>query len=239
MVEAGERVVKVYIAGPMRGIPQFNFPEFDRVAARWRKAGWDVVNPADLDREIGFDGSDISKADEAFVKMAMERDLDALKTCDAIVLLDGWADSEGARHELMVATDLGLYVFNERDHRVALTLIRTPNTATETRVVDPSTGGAKGSKIARFDLIPADVLYQLAEHYGRGASKYEDRNWERGYPWSLSFAAMQRHAWAFWNGETTDPDSGSHHMLAVMFHAAALVRFTTAFPEKDDRQVKP
>lgn len=105
----------------------------------------------------------------------------------------------------------------------------------EVRVKDPRTGGEKGSKLARFDLIPADVLLQFAEHYGKGAEKYEDRNWERGYAWGLSFAAMMRHAWAFWNGEDIDPETGSHHMIAVMFHAAALVRFTEAHPELDDR----
>lgn len=106
---------------------------------------------------------------------------------------------------------------------------------TEVRITDPRTGGEKGSKLARFDLIPADVLLQFAEHYGKGAEKYEDRNWERGYAWGLSFAAMMRHAWAFWNGEDYDPETGSHHMIAVMFHAAALVRFTEAHPELDDR----
>ena len=105
----------------------------------------------------------------------------------------------------------------------------------EVRVVNEQTGGEKGQKTARFDLLPPDVMWELAEHYGKGAAKYDDRNWELGYNYSLSFAALMRHAWAFWNGEDYDPDSGSHHMVAVMFHAAALVRFTRMYPELDDR----
>lgn len=105
----------------------------------------------------------------------------------------------------------------------------------EVRVVDPSTGGEKGQKLARFDLIPAGPLWEVARHYGVGARKYEDRNWERGYRWSLSFGAMMRHAWLFWRGEDRDPETGTHHMAAVVFHALALIEFTTTHPQLDDR----
>ena len=47
----------------------------------------------------------------------------------------------------------------------------------EVRVVDEKTGGIKGQKLARFDLIPPEVEWALAEHYGRGCLKYQDRNW--------------------------------------------------------------
>lgn len=107
--------------------------------------------------------------------------------------------------------------------------------AEEMRVVDPKTGGAKGSKLARFDLLPPEALFMVAEHFGRGAEKYEDRNWERGYKWSLSFAAMQRHAWAFWGGESTDAETQSHHLAAVVFHALALMTYEARGLGTDDR----
>jgi hypothetical protein len=68
-----------------------------------------------------------------------------------------------------------------------------------------------------------------------GARKYEDNNWRKGYKWSLNFAALMRHAWAFWRGETYDPESGLHHMAHVVFHALALVNNTTEHPDYDDR----
>lgn len=105
----------------------------------------------------------------------------------------------------------------------------------EVRVVDATTGGEKGAKLARFDLLPAKPLWELAEHYGRGARKYADRNWERGYKWSLSFAAMMRHSWAFWRGEDIDPETGSPHIVAVAWHALALREFMVTHPELDDR----
>jgi hypothetical protein len=98
-----------------------------------------------------------------------------------------------------------------------------------------ATGGQKGKKPARFDLLPAGPLWEVAEHYGKGAEKYDERNWERGYAWSLSFAAMMRHAWAWWRGEDVDPENGGHHMAAVVFHALALLEFRTTHPGYDDR----
>lgn len=126
--------------------------------------------------------------------------------------------------------------------------LRVPD-GQETRTVS-ETGGAKGSKLARFDLIPWDVLTDIAEHYGRGAFKYEDRNWERGYDWGLSLAALHRHLAAHWNGDVydTDPylygvesdgtptytreeieafpaDEKALHITAVAWHALALSAF--------------
>ena len=105
----------------------------------------------------------------------------------------------------------------------------------ETRAVDPVTGGEKGTKLARFDLIPVVPLEAVATHYGIGATKYEDRNWERGYRWSYSFAAMMRHAWAFWRGEDIDPETGSPHLAAVVFHALALMEYGDTNRANDDR----
>lgn len=97
------------------------------------------------------------------------------------------------------------------------------------------TGGQKGVKLARFDLIPAFPLWQLAELYGRGAEKYEPRNWELGYEWSKSFGSLMRHAWLFWNGEDIDEETGMPHMSCVAFHAFALEQFRKDHPDFDDR----
>lgn len=104
----------------------------------------------------------------------------------------------------------------------------------ETRVVDPKTGGEKGMKLARFDLIPGDALFVLAEHFGRGAAKYADRNWERGYAWSLSFAALQRHVWAWWQGEEVDAE-GFDHLTAAVWHAMVLLTMSIRGIGTDDR----
>ena len=63
----------------------------------------------------------------------------------------------------------------------------------EVRVTDPNTGGQKGTKPERMDLLPWDTLKEVSKHYAKGAEKYDDRNWERGYDYHLSFAALLRH----------------------------------------------
>lgn len=100
-----------------------------------------------------------------------------------------------------------------------------------------STGAKKAENDERYDLIPAEPLRMLARHYGVGAKKYADRNWEAGYEWHKSFAAMMRHAWQFWNGEDIDPETGSPHTVAVMWHAAALTEYMRTHPEFDDRAI--
>lgn len=94
--------------------------------------------------------------------------------------------------------------------------------SSEVRITDLLTGGQKGQKLARFSLIPLDWLWSLAEHYGQGAKKYEDRNWERGYAWSLSYDACQRHLAQWVQGEDTDPETGTSHLVASAWHLIAL-----------------
>lgn len=109
--------------------------------------------------------------------------------------------------------------------------------------ITSDTGGAKESKLARHDQIPTYPLHCLAEHYGAGNAKYptpagEKDNWRKGYNWSLSYAAMQRHANAFWSGEDIDAETGHSHLTAVAWHAFALLEWSR-HPELarfDDRQ---
>jgi len=106
----------------------------------------------------------------------------------------------------------------------------------EVRMVDAVTGGVKGEKLCRFDLLPWDALWEVAELYGVGARKYEVRNWERGYRWSLSFQAMMRHVTQFWQfGVRTDAELGKHHLAAAAFHCLAMLAFDLRGDGTDDR----
>lgn len=104
----------------------------------------------------------------------------------------------------------------------------------EVRTVS-STGGEKGVKPERFDLLPPAALAAIARHYAVGAEKYDDNNWRRGYEWSKSYAALQRHLKAFWSGEDIDEETGSPHLAAAGFHVFTLLVFTQEQPEFDDR----
>jgi hypothetical protein len=110
----------------------------------------------------------------------------------------------------------------------------------EVTIVDPNTGGMKGSKLARYDMIPAQVLWELAEHYGKGEAKYPSdetgqANWRRGYRWSLSYAALQRHMQQWLMGQDLDDETGSSHLVAVIWHAMALRHYQLNGLGIDDR----
>lgn len=106
----------------------------------------------------------------------------------------------------------------------------------EVRARDPKTGGEKGVKPQRLSLVPARALLALSEVYNYGAEKYDDpHNWRRGYPWSWSFDAMQRHALAWWDGEDLDPESGLSHLAHVGWHALTEWTFQNEGLGTDDR----
>lgn len=105
----------------------------------------------------------------------------------------------------------------------------------EIRVTDPTTGGQKGRKLAQHSLIPPEFLHELAELFGRGAEKYDRWNWRKGYDWSLSYDAMQRHLNLFWSGVDMDEDTKAKHIMNAAWHCCVLAIFMDEFPEKDDR----
>lgn len=115
---------RIYIAGPMRGYEKFNFPAFDEAEKELTDYGWDVVSPAALDRKAGFDPNTIDDPNYDWRDLkrigfsltdAVRRDAEALGTCQAIYMLDGWRDSKGAIAEKAIAEWLGLKVLYENE----------------------------------------------------------------------------------------------------------------------------
>jgi hypothetical protein len=105
-----------------------------------------------------------------------------------------------------------------------------------TEVIHTSaTGGEKGRKPERYSLIPVGPLAELARVYGYGAQKYSDHNWRKGYPYSWSLDALQRHIEAFRRGENLDQESGLSHLAHANFHLMALQEFCNTGTGTDDR----
>lgn len=93
--------MRYYLSGPMTGLPSFNYPYFNAVAERLRHDGLEVVNPAE-----NF-GGDENLPREHYMK----KDVAHLLDCQAIVLLDGWQNSRGARLEVELGRQIGLKTF--------------------------------------------------------------------------------------------------------------------------------
>lgn len=102
---------RVYIAGPMRGIPRFNFRAFDEARVMIESHGGIAISPADMDRADGFnpydlpDDHDWSDTESLGYDMraALDRDVFAIQQADAIYMLDGWERSRGACAEHALA----------------------------------------------------------------------------------------------------------------------------------------
>lgn len=104
----------------------------------------------------------------------------------------------------------------------------------ETRTTS-RTGGQKGKKDEELGAVDPTALRILAQVAAFGGKKYERSNYLKGYDWSLSFDALQRHLMAFWEGEDVDPESGLLHTAHASWHCLALTSFLTRGIGTDDR----
>ena len=252
---SGAKVSKrTYIAGPMRGIKDFNFPAFDTAAKMLAEYGYEPINPADHDREGGFEGigmtgnEPLSDREDFDLRETLKWDLEQVSHADYVAVLPGWEKSSGARAEVSLANALGVKVYSvlalasdfgpRTQDLVYLTSLfgeEAPQQQTGEVRTTSATGGEKGTKPERYDLIPVEALAQVARLYGRGAAKYAAHNWRKGYEWSKSYAAMQRHATQFWAGEDIDEEMQLPHLASVIFHAMALLVFMEEHRDFDDR----
>jgi len=92
--------MRVYLAGPMTGLPDYNYPAFRAAAKRLRAAGYTVANPADNPKPV-------CDTWLGYMRMGIKQ----LVQCDAIVLLPGWRNSRGASIEFELARGLEFAFF--------------------------------------------------------------------------------------------------------------------------------
>ncbi|MGL5181011.1 DUF4406 domain-containing protein [Herbaspirillum huttiense] len=92
-------MTRIYVAGPMSGLPELNFPAFHAAAAELRAQGFDVVNPAEINPDPA-----------AGWVACMRADIAQLVTCDEILLLPGWENSRGVTLERHIALKLEMGV---------------------------------------------------------------------------------------------------------------------------------
>lgn len=88
---------KIYISGPMAGLPDLNYPAFHDVANHLKQQGYEPLNPADIGVREGWEWSD-------YMRYAIRM----LTEADRIYMLEGWWNSKGARAEKQLAEQLGI-----------------------------------------------------------------------------------------------------------------------------------
>lgn len=106
-----------YLAGPMTGYPQFNFPAFDRAAAYLRRFGNRIVSPAELDdpvvREWAISSEDGENHSEEDYLKFLRRDANIVMDprCKGVICLPGWQASRGALMETYLCETFGKPIY--------------------------------------------------------------------------------------------------------------------------------
>lgn len=97
-----------YLAGPMSGIEEQNYPAFVSACQQLRYAGFNVLSPHESLPHP-------TQPDEAGWAELLRHDTRSLLSCGGIILLPGWTKSKGARFEVNIALTLGMeiYLFKE------------------------------------------------------------------------------------------------------------------------------
>lgn len=108
---------KVYISGPMRRKPGFNFQAFDEADQALKELGYETFNPAAKDRANGFDFSTLTGHEDLSeygfdLRTALAEDLAWIcEHAELVVVLEGWQHSRGALAEVRTAEALGIPVW--------------------------------------------------------------------------------------------------------------------------------
>lgn len=95
--------MKVYIAGPMSGLPDFNYPAFNAAEGELLVAGHYPLNPARSEE------SNTTGKPQHWV-WYMRHALRMVADADGVALLPNWEQSKGAQLEHHVAKSLELDV---------------------------------------------------------------------------------------------------------------------------------
>jgi len=93
--------MRLYLSGPMTGMPELNFPAFHADATWLRGHGYEVINPAELNPDQSKTWGE-----------CMRTDIKALCDCDCLALMDGWEGSQGAHLEVHIAHRIGIRILH-------------------------------------------------------------------------------------------------------------------------------
>lgn len=163
--------MKLYLAGPMTGYDDYNFPAFHNAAAGLRASGHEVVSPAEMDEGIppeeheALDWSDY-----------LRRDLELLVGCEGVAVLPGWQDSKGASLEVHVANALGMPIIDAQLQEPVEPNYGDSILAEAERLVNGPRGDDYGHPIHDFRRT-AGMVTALIKHKLRPGERVTAKDW--------------------------------------------------------------
>lgn len=199
--------MNIYILGPMRGVPFYNFPAFDRAAQQIYENGHTPFSPADMDRAVGFDAmklpanTDWDKIPDGFdFDACISRDLQAIRLCDAVVRLPGWQNSVGARAENALAEWLGKQIYlpesNEAVPHIDLSIAPNKEPAVMRTFASGATRDSDLNKIDFDGFLSIPVVRAFGEYMHKHRKQADGQmrasdNWKKG----IDREAYRKSAW--------------------------------------------
>lgn len=229
--------MKLYIAGPMRGIKDFNFPAFDAAAKRLRMLGHTVFSPAEYDRENHGDifksptGDHADVPNAPSVRTLLAADLAWISAnAEGVVVLDGFEMSYGANAEIALAEALSLPVIPLDDVEPAEDAyeVAMSNYGDNGTVRTFDTGATRDTDEGKLDyegFLSPVVLEAFAEYMhshrlqSDGTMRSAD-NWQRGIPLDSYMSSMWRHFMDVWKAHRGYPIHVTHidALMALAFN---------------------
>lgn len=100
-------IARIYLAGPMTGHPDFNYPAFNAEAARLRALGLMVENPAQNPKQDTW---------QEYMRVGIRQ----MMKCTHVALLPGWETSPGATIERNLAVSMGITVKPANEYQAAI-----------------------------------------------------------------------------------------------------------------------
>jgi hypothetical protein len=223
--------MKIYLAGPMRGKRFNNFPAFDAAAKRLRDLGHQVISPADLDRANGYDAmklpenTDWNTLPDSFnLDKCVERDVKALRSCEAIAILPDWQNSTGVKAEKALGEWLQKPVLDAE----TLKPLEQKDIRTFT------TGATRSPDEERIDpegFLSPIVLERYCQYMNKcriqsNGEKRASDNWQRGIPFDAYIKGLWRHFLHLWTRHrgfpVNDPKAAlgiEEDLCAIIFNA--------------------
>lgn len=220
-----KETMKIYLSGPMSGIPEYNAPAFAAYAAKYRALGHEVVSPPELDADAG----------DLVYESCIKRDMRVLVDggVEALYMLPGWQQSKGANLEKLLAEATGIPCYD------AETGLPVQEYVVE-RAVRPA-NKAKTNDEGKLPLawLPWAAIEAIAEVQLFGHQKYKNfNNYRLGMEVSRNASCALRHIMEYLKGNTIDPESGLHHLGHALCRLAFILQNEAEGTAIDDRYRK-
>jgi nucleoside 2-deoxyribosyltransferase len=183
-------MTSLYLAGPMTNMPDHNFPLFDELTDLLRRAGYEVISPAEMDRQkFGPEAEGFVEHNTETGFASMTDDIHAVLVCDMIALLPEWEKSRGARVERTVAEICGKPIFLIKPGRdvgsaYPWVMVRDPEQRMTTHVTT--------THDSEFDVEIAPTPAGGTRHFAGGATRDDDAR-KHDYEGFLSVLALRRY----------------------------------------------